>query len=391
MKKIKSLVSFEILNFVIKSKLFSSYFLLISVGFLMIYSATVPFENASRYLIKQSFIVFLSLLSLFFIVNIPINFYKKNSRILILIAIFLLGILLIPGVGHEVNGSQRWFSIPGFSFQPSELVKLLIIFYASDYVTRKLSLNNKIRQSFLPITLVLSIISIFLLQQPDFGTFVVIISITFGIFFLGGLNFKQILLVSIFSILICYLLIKYEPYRFTRFTSFLDPWDDLYGSDYQLAHSLFAFGNGGFFGVGLGQSIQKQLYLPEAHTDFILSIIAEELGFFGVLILCFFILKLIFIIFNISKKALENKDPFSSLICQGVAIWISLQSIINICVCTGLFPTKGISLPFISYGGSSLLILSIAVSIVIRVSYENKYNYESYKNETKKNTYISRW
>ena len=391
MKKIKSLVSFEILNFVIKSKLFSSYFLLISIGFLMIYSATVPFENANRYLIKQSFIVFLSLLSLFFIVNIPINFYKKNSRILILIAIFLLGILLIPGVGHEVNGSQRWFSIPGFSFQPSELVKLLIIFYASDYVTRKLSLNNKIRESFLPITLVLSIISIFLLQQPDFGTFVVIISITFGIFFLGGLNFKQILLVSIFSILICYLLIKYEPYRFTRFTSFLDPWDDLYGSDYQLAHSLFAFGNGGFFGVGLGQSIQKQLYLPEAHTDFILSIIAEELGFLGVLILCFFILKLNFIIFNISKKALENKDLFSSLICQGVAIWISLQSIINICVCTGLFPTKGISLPFISYGGSSLLILSIAVSIVIRVSYENKYNYESYKNETKKNTYISRW
>ena len=391
MKKIKSLVSFEILNFVIKSKLFSSYFLLISIGFLMIYSATVPFENANKYLIKQSFIVFLSLLSLFFIVNIPINFYKKNSRILILIAIFLLGILLIPGVGHEVNGSQRWFSIPGFSFQPSELVKLLIIFYASDYVTRKLSLNNKIRESFLPITLVLSIISIFLLQQPDFGTFVVIISITFGIFFLGGLNFKQILLVSIFSILICYLLIKYEPYRFTRFTSFLDPWDDLYGSDYQLAHSLFAFGNGGFFGVGLGQSIQKQLYLPEAHTDFILSIIAEELGFFGVLILCFFLLKLNFIIFNISKMALENKDPFSSLICQGVAIWISLQSIINICVCTGLFPTKGISLPFISYGGSSLLILSIAVSIVIRVSYENKYNHESYKNETKKNTYISRW
>ena len=391
MKKIKSLVSFEILNFVIKSKLFSSYFLLISIGFLMIYSATVPFENANRYLIKQSFIVFLSLLSLFFIVNIPINFYKKNSRILILIAIFLLGILLIPGVGHEVNGSQRWFSIPGFSFQPSELVKLLIIFYASDYVTRKLSLNNKIRESFLPITLVLSIISIFLLQQPDFGTFVVIISITFGIFFLGGLNFKQILLVSIFSILICYLLIKYEPYRFTRFTSFSDPWDDLYGSDYQLAHSLFAFGNGGFFGVGLGQSIQKQLYLPEAHTDFILSIIAEELGFFGVLILCFFILKLNFIIFNISKKALENKDHFSSLICQGVAIWISLQSFINICVCTGLFPTKGISLPFISYGGSSMLILSIAVSIVIRVSYENKYNYESYKNETKKNTYISRW
>jgi len=391
MKKIKSLVSFEILNFVIKSKLFSSYFLLISIGFLMIYSATVPFENANKYLIKQSFIVSLSLLSLFFIVNIPINFYKKNSRILILIAIFLLGILLIPGVGHEVNGSQRWFSIPGFSFQPSELVKLLIIFYASDYVTRKLSLNNKIRESFLPITLVLSIISIFLLQQPDFGTFVVIISITFGIFFLGGLNFKQILLVSIFSILICYLLVKYEPYRFTRFTSFLDPWDDLYGSDYQLAHSLFAFGNGGFFGVGLGQSIQKQLYLPEAHTDFILSIIAEELGFLGVLILCFFILKLNFIIFNISKKALENKDPFSSLICQGVAIWISLQSIINICVCTGLFPTKGISLPFISYGGSSLLILSIAVSIVIRVSYENKYNYESYKNETKKNTYISRW
>ena len=172
---------------------------------------------------------------------------------------------------------------------------------------------------------------------------------------------------------------------------FWDPWDDLYGSDYQLAHSLFAFGNGGFFGVGLGQSIQKQLYLPEAHTDFILSIIAEELGFFGVLILCFFILKLNFIIFNISKKALENKDHFSSLICQGVAIWISLQSIINICVCTGLFPTKGISLPFISYGGSSLLILSIAISIVIRVSYENKYNYESYKNETKKNTYISRW
>ena len=391
MKKIKSLVSFEILNFVIKSKLFSSYFLLISIGFLMIYSATVPFENANRYLIKQSFIVLLSLLSLFFIVNIPINFYKKNSRILILIAIFLLGILLIPGVGREVNGSQRWFSIPGFSFQPSELVKLLIIFYASDYVTRKLSLNNKIRESFLPITLVLSIISVFLLQQPDFGTFVVIILITFGIFFLGGLNFKQILLVSIFSILICYLLIKYEPYRFTRFTSFLDPWDDLYGSDYQLAHSLFAFGNGGFFGVGLGQSIQKQLYLPEAHTDFILSIIAEELGFLGVLILCFFILKLNFIIFNISKKALENKDLFSSLICQGVAIWISLQSIINICVCTGLFPTKGISLPFISYGGSSLLILSIAVSIVIRVSYENKYNYESYKNETKKNTYISRW
>ena len=149
MKKIKSLVSFEILNFVIKSKLFSSYFLLISIGFMMIYSATVPFENANRYLIKQLFIVFLSLLSLFFIVNIPINFYKKkNSRILILIAIFLLGILLIPGVGHEVNGSQRWFSIPGFSFQPSELVKLLIIFYASDYVTRKLSLNNKIRESF---------------------------------------------------------------------------------------------------------------------------------------------------------------------------------------------------------------------------------------------------
>jgi len=258
------------------------------------------------------------------------------------------------------------------NFQPSELVKLFTIIYAADYVLRKSRQIGTFIRGFLPMSVAIALVGSLLIYQPDFGALVVVISISMGILFLGGISLKIIFGLMLSVPIAMYSLLKIAPYRVDRITTFLSPFEDLYGKGWQLSHSLIAIGRGDFFGVGLGESIQKLQYLPEAHTDFILAILAEELGLFGFTVIIFLYAVMIIRIFGISKISTQLRNNFSALMAQGIALWFGIQAAINIGVNVGFFPTKGLTLPFVSYGGSALLVTFIASGILMRIDYENK-------------------
>lgn len=293
---------------------------------------------------------------------------------LFIFGIILLVIVLIPGIGIKVYGARRWISLVIVNFQPSEAVKLFTIMYASDYVLRKSKQMRTVVKGFLPMLGVIIFTGFLLLLEPDFGALTVITMIAMGILFLGGLSYKIFLGLIIFSPIGLYLLIKSSPYRTERIIGYLDPWSDPYGKGYQLTHSLIAFGRGEFFGVGLGGSVEKLQYLPEAHTDFLLAVLGEEFGLFGVTIVIGLFAYLVLKIFGIAKESIQNKRHFAALMAQGIAIWFAVQGIINMGVNLGLFPTKGLTLPLLSYGGSGILMNMIALAIVLRIDYENRGN-----------------
>jgi len=283
-------------------------------------------------------------------------------------------LVLIPGIGKEVNGARRWISLKLFNFQPSELMKLFIVLYAADYTVRKQDVMKKLTKGFLPMAGALGLIGLLLLLQPDLGAMVVITAIAMGILFLGGFNavwFFGILmtLVGIFSSVI-----MLSPWRRERIFAYLNPWDEVnaMGKGYQLSHSLIAFGRGEIFGVGLGNSVEKLHYLPEAHTDFLLAVLGEEFGFVGVTIIVLLFYWLIKRGFDIGRQAVVMDRTFSGLVAQGIVIWIGVQAAINMGVNLGVLPTKGLTLPLMSYGGSGFLINSIALAILLRVDYENR-------------------
>jgi cell division protein FtsW len=287
---------------------------------------------------------------------------------------FLMVLVLIPGLGREVNGSRRWIPLGIMTMQPSELMKLLVVLYAADYTVRKAAFMHDFKKGFLPMLAVMVFIGALLLRQPDFGALVVITSIAMSILFLGGLNWRVFAGLIVLLAVSFAVLVVTSPYRWERMKGFLDPWSDPYGKSYQLTHSLIAFGRGEWTGVGLGASVEKLFYLPEAHTDFLLAVVAEELGFVGVAIVIALFGLLIHRAFAVGREAMMREKYFGALVAQGIGVWIAVQAFINMGVNMGLLPTKGLTLPFLSFGGTSILVNCVAIAILLRIDYENRAN-----------------
>lgn len=353
--------------------LFWSVVLLLSFGLVMVFSSTVS-NSMDRYFFLKRQLIFLSVSLIFAILvfQFSIEFFRVHAAKLFLFSLILLIAVLIPGVGVSVNGARRWISLGFTNFQPSEFVKIAVVLYAADYSVRKAEFMHSVRKGFIPMAIAIFFTGILLLLEPDFGSFVVIASIAMGILFLAGIK------ISIFVLLIGIVvasfvgLIFWAPYRLERVAIFLDPWSDPFNRGYQLSHSLIAVGRGALTGVGLGNSIEKLDYLPEAHTDFIMAVIAEEFGLVGVVVLISLFMILIYRCFMIAKQSLERSKYFESLVAQGAGIWFGVQVFINVGVNVGLLPTKGLTLPLLSYGGSSLLSNLIILAIIFRIDRENR-------------------
>jgi cell division protein FtsW len=355
-------------------------FILLGLGLVMVYSASIAIAEADKavghqstyYLIRQAIFISIGLVAGFMAFQIPIAWWQKAAPYLFLFGLILLVLVLIPGVGRNVNGSQRWLSLVVINLQPSELVKLFAAMYVADYAVRKAPQMDSLVKGFLPMVAVMVLVGFLLLREPDFGAFAVISAISISILWLGGINAK------IFAALIAtlpvaiYFLIWNSPYRLQRVIGFMDPWADPFGKGYQLSHALIAFGRGEWLGVGLGASVEKLLYLPEAHTDFLLAVIAEELGFVGVLTVLGLFVWIVIRAFGIGKEAVANERYFAALLSQGLGVWIGVQGVINIGVNMGVLPTKGLTLPLLSFGGSGILANCIAMAVLLRIDYENR-------------------
>jgi cell division protein FtsW len=354
--------------------------LLLGFGLVMVYSASIAIAEAASYtrhqttyfLIRHAIYIAGSLAAGWVIYQIPPAALQRWAPYLFLASIFLLVVVLLPGIGKEVNGSRRWLSFGFFTLQPSELMKLVVVLYAADYTVRKAELIKSFGKGFLPMLLVMLLIGGLLLQQPDFGAFAVIVTIALSILFLGGVNLRHFIGLAIVLGTGFLTLIVSSPYRMQRILGFMDPWADPWGRGYQLSHALIAFGRGEWWGVGLGASVEKLLYLPEAHTDFLMAVIAEELGFVVVLTVILIFAWLTWRACRIGMQAQKFKQHFSALCAYGIGVWLGVQAMINIGVNTGVLPTKGLTLPLMSYGGSGILVNCMAMAIVLRIARENR-------------------
>ena len=355
-------------------------FILLGFGLVMVYSASIAMAEADKavghqstyFLVRQAIFIVVGLVAGFISFQVPITWWQKMAPYLFLTGLGLLVLVLIPHVGRNVNGSQRWLSLVVINLQPSEFMKLFAAMYVADYAVRKAPQMDSIVKGFLPMVAVMVFVGFLLLREPDFGAFAVIAAISISILWLGGINAKifaallALLPVAIFA------LIKSSPYRMQRVIGFMDPWADPFGKGYQLSHALIAFGRGEWFGVGLGASVEKLLYLPEAHTDFLLAVIAEELGFVGVLTVLGLFAWIVIRSFGIGKEAVANERYFAALLAQGLGVWMGVQGIINIGVNMGVLPTKGLTLPLLSFGGSGILANCIAMAVLLRIDFENR-------------------
>ncbi|WP_097106160.1 putative lipid II flippase FtsW [Nitrosomonas ureae] len=356
-----------------------SALLLLSIGLVMVYSASIAIaeaqfgpDRAGYYLWRHSAYLVLGLIIGLIAFQVPMQVWQKYIVYLFMIGVLLLILVLVPGIGHEVNGSQRWISLYVVNIQPSEYMKLFMVLYAADYVNRKAADLNSLQKGFLPITVILSIVGSLLLLEPDFGAFFVVSVLAMSILFLGGASLKIFIgLIGILALGLYELIIR-SDYRLSRVIAFMDPWADPYGKGYQLSHALIAFGRGEWLGVGLGGSVEKLFYLPEAHTDFLLSVLAEELGFVGVAVVIILFMWLIARAFVIGRLAAKLENSFSALVAQGIGIWIGVQVLINMGVNMGVLPTKGLTLPLLSYGGSSITASCLALAVLLRIDWENR-------------------
>ncbi len=355
-------------------------FILLGLGLVMVYSASIAIAEADKavghqstyFLVRQTIFIMIGLVAGFVSFQVPIAWWQKMAPYLFLSGLALLVLVLIPGIGRNVNGSQRWLSLFVMNLQPSELMKLFSAMYVADYAVRKAPQMDSILKGFLPMVAVMVLVGFLLLREPDFGAFAVIAAISISILWLGGINVKIFAgLLALLPVAI-YALIWSSPYRLQRVIGFLDPWADPFGKGYQLSHALIAFGRGEWFGVGLGASVEKLLYLPEAHTDFLLAVIAEELGFVGVLTVLGLFVWIVIRAFGIGKEAVANERYFAALLAQGLGVWMGVQGIINIGVNMGVLPTKGLTLPLLSFGGSGILANCIAMAVLLRIDYENR-------------------
>ena len=354
--------------------------ILLGIGLVMVYSASIALAEADKatghqstyFLVRQAVYLAIGVAAAFVAFQGPTQVWQRLAPWLFIGGILLLILVLVPGIGRNVNGSQRWLSLFVINLQPSEFMKLFAAIYVADYTIRKSSVMDSLTRGFLPMVAVMVIVGWLLLREPDFGAFAVIAAISISILWLGGINGKIFAgLLTLLPIAIVGLIWS-SPYRLQRVIGFMDPWADPFGKGYQLSHALIAFGRGEWFGVGLGASVEKLLYLPEAHTDFLLAVIAEELGFVGVFTVVALFAWLVLRAFRIGKEAVANERYFSALLAQGIGVWIGAQGIINMGVNMGVLPTKGLTLPLLSFGGSGILANCIALAILLRIDWENR-------------------
>jgi cell division protein FtsW len=354
---------------------------LIMIGTVMVYSASISLADSPRFnvapthfLVRHLFALSIALCAAIVAFQVPMATWQRFAPWLFVAALCLLVLVLVPGVGKGVNGAKRWIPLGFLNLQPSELMKIACVLYAANFTVRKQDYMHEFTKGFLPMAIVMGAIGALLLLQPDLGAFGVIVAISMGILFLGGVNGKLFAGISAVLTIAFMLVIWLSPWRRDRIFAYLDPWSEAnaLGKAYQLSHSLIAFGRGEWFGVGLGASVEKLHYLPEAHTDFILAVLGEELGLVGVLVVVVLFYWLVKRAFEIGRQAIALERTFAGLVAQGIGLWLGVQAFINMGVATGLLPTKGLTLPLMSYGGSALLSTLVAIAILLRVDRENR-------------------
>lgn len=353
---------------------------LLGFGLVMVYSASIALSfrmgeepHGFYFLTRQFIYAGLGILAGWMAYQVPAERWQKVAPAVFAVAVVALILVLVPVIGKTINGSQRWITLgPLGNFQSSELMKLATILYAADYTVRKASHMHSLQKGFLPMLLVMVGISALLQMQPDLGATVVIIAIAMGILFLGGLNLRLFVLLLLLVLAGVALLIWMEPYRLTRLTSYADPWKDPLGTGFQVTHALMAIGRGGWLGEGIGNSVDKLHYLPEAHTDFILAVIGEETGLVGIFALLAVYAWISWRAFSIGWQASLMGRNFCALAAQGVGLWIGVQAFFNIGVNVALLPPKGLTLPLISYGGSGLVMNLLALALLLRIDAQNR-------------------
>jgi cell division protein FtsW len=355
---------------------------LLAWGLVMVYSASIALPDNPKFaryahthfLNRHLFSLVVAFVAALIAFQFPVAKWEKYAPWLLVVALLMLVAVLIPGVGKGVNGARRWIFLGVMNFQPSELAKLAVLLYAADYMVRKMDVKEHFFRAVAPMGAAVAVIGLLLLAEPDIGAFMVIAVIAMGILFLGGVNARMFFLIAAILLVAFVLMIAMSEWRRERIFAYLNPWDEkaTLGKGYQLSHSLIAIGRGQIFGVGLGGSVEKLHWLPEAHTDFLLAVIGEEFGLLGVLTVIVLFLWLTRRVMHIGRQAIALDRVFAGLVAQGVGVWMGFQAFINMGVNLGALPTKGLTLPFMSYGGSAILMNMVAVAIVLRIDYENR-------------------
>jgi cell division protein FtsW len=351
-------------------------------GLIMVYSATIALPDSPRFanytpshfFMRHIVAISMAVCVAAVVTQVPMRTWERTAPWLFVVALILLILVLIPHVGKMVYGARRWLPLGVMNFQPSELAKLAIVLYASDYMVRKMDVKEHFFRAVAPMAVAVGVVGLLLLAEPDMGAFMVIATIAMSILFLGGVNGRMFFMITAVLIGAFALMVTLSPWRRERIFAYLDPWSEknALGKAYQLTHSLIAFGRGEVFGEGLGSSLEKLHYLPEAHTDFLLAVIGEELGFVGVGVVIIGFFWLVVRLFNIGRQAIALDRVFAGLVAQGVAVWIGAQAFINMGVNLGVLPTKGLTLPLMSFGGSGILMNCVALAICLRVDIENR-------------------
>ena len=359
-----------------------SVVLLVLLGTVMVYSASITLTDGKKYanysstyfLMRHVFSLAIAIFAGLIAYRLPTRVWDKVAPLLFIITVLMLIAVLIPGLGKAVNGSKRWLPLGIMNFQPSELMKFVAVIFAAHYTVRRQEYLHSFVKGFLPLGAIVGLVGALLLWEPDMGAFMVVAAIAMGILFLGGINAKLFSYLILVGIGAFGLIVATSKFRRERIFAFLNPWTEEHaqGKAYQLTHSLMAFGRGEWFGVGLGGSIEKQHYLPEAHTDFILAVIGEELGFVGVLVVIIVFYYVVRRCFMIGRTCLQLDRSFAGLVAKGIGIWIGWQCFINMGVNLGLLPTKGLTLPLVSYGGSGLLMNAVAIGVLLKIDAENR-------------------
>jgi cell division protein FtsW len=351
-------------------------------GLVMVYSASIAmpdnpkftFYTHTHFVTRHAFSIVVAFVGALIAFQIPLQTWEKYAPWLFVVSLVLLMAVLVPFIGKGVNGARRWISLGIMNFQPSELAKFAVLLYAADYMVRKMDVKERFFRAVLPMGVAVAIIGLLLLAEPDMGAFMVIAVIAMGILFLGGVNARMFFLIATILVMLFAVVIATSEWRRERIFAYLNPWDEklTLGKGYQLSHSLIAIGRGEIFGVGLGGSVEKLHWLPEAHTDFLLAVIGEEFGLIGVIAVIGLFLWMTRRIMHIGRQAIALDRVFAGLVAQGVGVWMGFQAFINMGVNLGALPTKGLTLPLMSYGGSAILINLVAIAVVLRVDYENR-------------------
>ncbi len=355
---------------------------LLMFGLVMVYSASIAMPDNPKFaryahthfLMRHVLSLVVAFVVALLAFQVPISTWEKLAPWLFIVSLVLLMLVLVPFIGKGVNGARRWITLGFMNFQPSELAKFAVLLYAADYMVRKMEVKERFFRAVMPMAIAIAVVGLLLLAEPDMGAFMVISVIAMGILFLGGVNARMFFVIALVVVVAFGLMVMLSDWRRERIFAYLDPWSEKYsmGKGYQLSHSLIAFGRGEIFGVGLGGSIEKLHWLPEAHTDFLMAVIGEEFGLIGVLTVIGLFMWMVRRIMHIGRQSIALDRLFAGLTAQGIAIWIGFQTFINIGVNLGALPTKGLTLPLMSYGGSAILMNLISLAVVLRIDYENR-------------------